>query len=605
MFRFSFCILALLLMVIPFSLASDAGISLSGITPSIPLKAQNTTYSYLLSSDTNSSIRVTYYADGNAVAFQFFDLVENTPSAFSRLHSFPSAGLHSFVASISDYNFSDLNSANNSANWVGNVANGTDLYAQDIAVQPTIFLPNTNVLVRAYVKNIGDINLAASFNVSFYYDGNLFFVSTITGLDANQTKETNAPYILPSNFSGSHSFSYQVDLANIIPEGDEANNGKSIVIYDSSEADLIVDSNLLTFSADLPKVNETFTISFGVRNQGGKIASNIAVTAYHSSISAANQLWTTNVSAILPYEKQDLSFSYTPHAVGVDKIIVYIDPNNSIVEQSNENNIADRNFTIGVNDANQISGLPLIFDVHPECSYWLSDNNNNTDQLVSGKIFDKNYYTDANNLLQKPCINLTYINSVGQYLFDGAFCETDRQLIPSNGMTIQAIGIDSDYAKMLFVYQKIMTLSKTECVADQRSLEERYAKCQTDYSAIYSDCEVSKKQYLDCSSQITGLQTNYDTCQTNKGIQDSQVINLGLELDGKEDDCQTRILSQVTMMQTQCDYRVDLAVKDVNALQNTVDTQGFTINVLLAIILCGIFGFSLAFFMNERNKGKF
>lgn len=605
MLRYSFCILALLLIIIPFSLASDAGISLSGITPSIPLKAQNTTYSYLLTSDTNSSIRVTYYADGNAVAFQFFDLVENTPSAFSRLHSFPSAGLHSFVASLADYNFSDSNSENNSANWVGNVANGTDLYAQDIAIQPTIFLPNTNVLVRAYVKNIGDVNLAASFNVSFYYDGNLFFVSTITGLDANQTKEANAPYALPSNFSGSHSFSYQIDLANIIPEGDEANNGKSITIYDSSEADLVFDVNSLVFSITQPKVNETFTVSFSVRNSGGKIASNVLVNAYHSSIATTNQIWTTTVSSILPYEKQDLSFTYTAHAIGADKIIVYIDPNNSIVEQNNENNLADKNFTIGVADQNQLAGLPLIIDLYPECDYYITDENGNTDHLVSGALFDANTSADVNNMTTEKRLNFTYVNFFGQIIYDDYLNAATTKQIPENGMTMKTIIFGTDYVKMLFIFQKPRTLTKTECIADQKTLAENYRKLQEDYAKIYAECEVDKTQYLDCSSQLGTYKSNLDSCNTSATAKNAEYTSLMSSYNTQENDCQSRITSQIDMQQVQCNYRIDLAVKDVNALQNKLDTSGFENNIYLVIIICFIVGLGITFYISERNKGKF
>lgn len=605
MLKFVLCIFALLLVAFPFAISADAGISLSSLTPPIPLKAQNTTYSYLLSSDTNSSIRVTYFADGNAVAFQFFDLVENTPSAFSRLHSFPSAGLHSFVASISDYNFSDSNASNNSANWVGNVANGTDLYAQDISVQPTIFLPNTNVIIRAYVKNIGDVNLSSSFNVSFYYDGNLFFVSTITGLDANQTKETNAPYVLPSNFSGSHSFSYQVDLANIIPEGDEGNNGKSIVVYDSSEADLVFDANSLVFSTESPRVNDTFTVSFSVRNSGGKTASNVLVNAYHSSIATTNQIWTTTISSILPYEKQDLSFTYTPHAIGVDKIIVYIDPNNSIVEQNNENNLADKNFNIGITDQNQLAGLPLILDLYPECDYYITDENGNVDHLVSGALYDANTSTDVNNMTTEKRLNFTYVNFFGQIIYDNYLNAATTKQIPENGMTLKTIIFGDGYVKVLFIFQKPRILTKSECIADQKTLSEKYNKLQTDYANLYAECEVDKKQYLDCDSQLGTYKTNLDSCNTSQAAKNTEYTTLMSSYNTQEEDCQNRITGQVDMQQVQCNYRVDLAVKDVNTLQNKIDTSGFENNIYLAIIFCFIAGLGITFFISERNKGKF
>lgn len=139
----------------------------------------------------------------------------------------------------------------------------------------------------------------------------------------------------------------QTDPANQIREIREDDNDAFTTLKILSLPDFAISTNSIAFNPSAPKDGDTVSIAVTVKNLGEQDASSVTVRASEGATVIGSQI----IPSIAGNSQATASFIYdTTGKIGAHQITVVIDPDNAIIEQSEDNNSAARAF--GVQDAN-------------------------------------------------------------------------------------------------------------------------------------------------------------------------------------------------------------------------------------------------------------
>ena len=181
--------------------------------------------------------------------------------------------------------------------------------------------------MTAYIKNKGS-SKAGSFQIYFSIDDEVLHHEEVPQLDAgarlNRDFEWNAAI-------GPHTATLFADGANVVVEGVESNNSKSIDFYIPSP-DLTIAS--INWPSGEPPIGEEVAFTVTIINQGD-------ASAWYSSIDYyidGEHLASGEISKLEPDEKTHHSFSAWISQTGPHTISVIIDEGNQILESNEENN---------------------------------------------------------------------------------------------------------------------------------------------------------------------------------------------------------------------------------------------------------------------------
>jgi subtilase family serine protease/subtilisin family serine protease len=162
---------------------------------------------------------------------------------------------------------------------------------------------------------------------------------------------------------GEREITVTVDPSNIIAESDESDNmaSKLLVVTPPIIANLVIQPGDLVFAPPTPTTGDPVTLTATIHNRGTGAASNVTVLFFDISEGGAEPIGEPRSLALLePGTSQAISVTYnTEEKVGDRRIQVVVDPENT-VEESNENdNVVVKTLRI-VSEAEQPPPQPNI-----------------------------------------------------------------------------------------------------------------------------------------------------------------------------------------------------------------------------------------------------
>ncbi len=219
----------------------------------------------------------------------------------------------------------------------------------DFVMIPTPARERGNVTLSALVTNDG-FSAASNVTVNFYRgvpgaDGMLLGSQIIPSLNAGSAIRVSMDWMNILE-SGEKIIYVKVDPENQIREGSEGDNEAFATLSILSLPDLAISTPSITFSPAAPRDGEPVAIHAVVQNRGEQEVSNVTVTVLEGSAVIGSQ-----VIPVLSGRSQGVAaVTYdTTGKSGPHQIRVVVDPENAIVEQSEDNNQASR--TLGVQNA--------------------------------------------------------------------------------------------------------------------------------------------------------------------------------------------------------------------------------------------------------------
>jgi subtilase family serine protease/prenyltransferase beta subunit len=246
--------------------------------------------------------------------------------------------------------FEELSKTNNKAFTYLTVkgsaeANLTVSY-KDIIITPTPAQERGNVNLSALVKNEG-FSTVSNINVSFYKgvpgkDGVLLGSQIIPSLNTGESKRVSIDWTNITD-SGERIIYIQVDPGNQIEEIRKDDNDAFTTLKILSLPDLIISTNSIAFNPAAPKDGDMVAITVTVQNKGEQDASNVPVRAFEGDTVIGTQV----IPSISGNSQSVASFTYdTAGKNGPHKITIKVDPDDTIAEQSKDNNQASRTFGV-------------------------------------------------------------------------------------------------------------------------------------------------------------------------------------------------------------------------------------------------------------------
>ncbi|MEW6215271.1 MAG: CARDB domain-containing protein, partial [Nitrospirota bacterium] len=305
------------------------------------------------------NVQIKYYIDETApfdIATATIDIPANSTTTNEITWRTNKAGENLPITVFVDpfNSFTELSEGNNKAFTYLTVSGSTEpnliTSYKDMTIIPNPANERGNVNISALVKNEG-FSPASDINVNFYkgapgVDGVLLGSQTILSLHPDESSRVSVDWMNIME-SGERIIYVQVDPDNQIREIREDDNDAFTILKIFSLPDLTISTNSIIFTPSAPKEGDTVSINVTIQNKGEQGASNVPVKAYEGNTLIGSQI----IPSISGNYQAGVSFSYdTTGKSGVHQITVIIDPDNAIIEQSDDNNQASRTF--GVQDAN-------------------------------------------------------------------------------------------------------------------------------------------------------------------------------------------------------------------------------------------------------------
>lgn len=484
-------IILILILCLPITIAADPSITnITYPTETLIGTTENITTT-IDSNGTNGKIWL--YLEGNPILQQDFNSTTNT---YIFQQQFNTQGTKNIEILLSDFNTTGNNSANDSNQFQIEVFKGIDFKVTNVAITPNTLLPDQNIVIDATIQNIGDKPHTGNIQVFYYYDGLKISEELITNLTVSQIKNVSTNFQLPNNFAGTHTISAKVNPVQTIPEFAYTNNEFTKTISDTTNAEIVVDS--ITKQGTIRK-NELANFETTISNIGGTNANSLLIKIYHTTINEQSKIYETTLNTLSAYSTQDISFSYAFPSTGTDKIIVYADPLNNILEQNENNNTKELDVTI--EDTNTIfeEASTLFFNVYSECVTYIS----NGDRFVVNSI-------DSNG-----SVNFTYYDNEGKTVFQENNAKAGYEKV-TPGRTIRIVDISNGLVKMFLVYQQSVSVQYTSCDIDlTKTLGdlEQAKKLKQDFEQSLESCIIER----DAARKSLSTYTNSEQqCQADK-----------------------------------------------------------------------------------------
>ncbi|MEK9149306.1 MAG: CARDB domain-containing protein [Candidatus Desantisbacteria bacterium] len=245
-----------------------------------------------------------------------------------------------YGCAINDYNNSeDIKWAYNLCGWLADIP---DLTISNMAFSNDSPIEGEEILISAYIHNVGKDKASNILIKCFDGDpkeGLLIGSQTISVVKASST------YLFIINWratpAGSHTIYVIADPEDIIEEENETNNiGSATIFVYGITPKLDLAPTDITITPATPTEGRPATITAKIANQGNQEARNVKVEFWDGSPGEAvsHQVSTISIPEILAEGTQTISVTWeTLGQLGRNYIYVVVDPDNSI-EESNENN---------------------------------------------------------------------------------------------------------------------------------------------------------------------------------------------------------------------------------------------------------------------------
>jgi subtilase family serine protease/ribosomal protein L40E len=264
-------------------------------------------------------------------------------------------GLRNISVVVDPYGrINELDNTNNANYTMATVQGIADLTVQsnEVTISPTTPVRGQTSTISAYIRNTGDVT-ARNVWVSFYV--------TAPGSNVRDPLiDVNIANIDPNNYGmatcswtpsqpGTYAIEVVIDGNSEIIEISEANNNASISQKVLNYADLR--PNYIVFNPASPvSVGQTVNIEVAVKNIGEVQASNVTVNFYRGTASPGNLVFTSKIGLINPDQTVVVTGQWTVKLLSggasSTPITVSVDPDGSIDEISDDNNVISQSLTV-------------------------------------------------------------------------------------------------------------------------------------------------------------------------------------------------------------------------------------------------------------------
>ncbi len=521
-------------------------ISLLAFTQALDMKINNVTYtpiSLIKNTDINFNIEVLSDNGGNAkmivkvgndvISDNNFMIDANTTknvyAIWKDVNKTINSGDYNVEFSLVDVNFADSNSLNNTSTKNIQVGTGVDFVILSLNLSNTNPSAGTTLILTTYFTNLGDVT-SGDMNVCYYGDWNNLYCSRQTSTAVSEVKTFVYSFVIPNDWNGTKTIRVKLDDGNEVSEVSEVNNWKETQISTLQGIDLYVPSGEITYS-EQPKLNTVTQFIGKIKNIGGTLAPNVEVKVYHTSYSEINLIFTQQYAAISPGGEQEIRFIYTPYTTGGDRIYIIADPNNSTIENDENNNLGIKEFAVGELDINALRAYTLFFDIYKDCISLIS----NGDRLIVNGLVDENgtYYLD---------FKLT--DSFGSLITSGKQIAGYEINLPNR--TLRVMDVSKFVARMLIIYATPQSIEYTNCIGDVKQLQED----KEYYIQQLENCQISNREK---SAIITGneevktsLQTDLDIWRNNFSTCNGEKSTLSTNLALADNMCMQKLQEKET-----------------------------------------------------------
>ena len=439
------------------------------------------------------------YEEGQPIQSQDFSSSQST-YLFQR--TWNSDGEKSLEFKLQDFDSTGNNSSDDNNAFTLVVLRGHDFTVTSVLIEPPQLLPETNMEITAIVMNSGDTNFSGTLPVMFHYDGVEIEGKQIDGLEAGEVKQVSVNYALPTDFSGTHEIKVTVNKTGVLEEFSLTNNNRTVQISDSTDPNLIV-SSISYFGEIYKNVLKNYSVT--IQNIGGLQATNVLVHVYRTSVISQNKVYETTIGSVLPYSSQEIDFSFSFPNTGMDKIIAYVDPLNTIPESNNNDNTNETVFEIVEQDVNGTVATTLFFNIYSECVAFIS----NGDRFLVNSINED----DENGF----SVNFDYFSADGKILDSKASAKEGYES-GMVGRTMRIASISNGLAKVFLVYQEPVTVQYTSCDVDLSQViaeKERQRLLRIEAEKNYQTCVIERDASRD---SFDNIESERDNCQSNLNI---------------------------------------------------------------------------------------
>lgn len=251
---------------------------------------------------------------------------------------------------------------------LANVKPNLSVSSSDITFSNPTPTAGETITISANIKNTGSAQ--ADNIVVQFYDGDpaaggvLIGETTITSIPSFGSSQASIQWTVPNG--AAHSILVKIDPANSIDEADENDNIASKSLTASTLLDLSIKSADIDIFPPCPDPYIMVGIFIKVRNLGGTDAADVLVEVYDGNPSAGGvKLPGSGVISLIPAGGvANVTAAIAPENVtGVSKdIYVLVDPNNTISEANETNNVAVKTFNIGASLDLYVSSSEIVFN---------------------------------------------------------------------------------------------------------------------------------------------------------------------------------------------------------------------------------------------------
>jgi len=201
----------------------------------------------------------------------------------------------------------------------------------------------TNVTFKAIIKNTSstDIN---EVGVTLFVDGKVVIERTIPKITKNTSSTQSFMYTIPGNFVGEHTAKIVASVSS--PQSEEIKSEKNFEVLPFL-ADLSITPQDISISPSAPKTGDTVKCTAKVKNLSGSVtALNVKVTFYLNSLQNEIGVKTIGLIGYFDYGTATLEYKLGTNSSGSQKLIVVVDKDNAIKEINEQNNRAEKSFTV-------------------------------------------------------------------------------------------------------------------------------------------------------------------------------------------------------------------------------------------------------------------
>ena len=222
-----------------------------------------------------------------------------------------------------------------------NVSVGNELIGKpDLTIISADYSPKPasvqqQVNISAQIANMGNWTSPIA-NVTLYINGNAVQTAQISGLNPNAN--TTVTFAWMPTAAGNYTATIVVDPNNLIDEVNENNNTYNLTVGVTKIADLTVNVSLPASSM----VDEDVAFSVVVVNIGSATAYNFSIVIYIDT----NKFDEKRIASLDPNGQILLEYLFTPHVVRNYTITVVADPENNVIESTENNNAVNATIKI-------------------------------------------------------------------------------------------------------------------------------------------------------------------------------------------------------------------------------------------------------------------